>query len=812
MKLFTIFIFLLFTLKISSQNLIIQGKILDDQNNELELATVDLLMFNDSTKLKSLYSEIDGRFLFNELSEGSYLIQVSYLSYKTFYSSRIDLQTKKPMIDLGNIKLEMAEKIINGVTITAKTPYIERKVDRTIVNVDALISNAGSSTYEALEKSPGISTDQNGNIKLKGKTGVQIFIDDKPTYLNGSDLESYLRSLPAGSVKQIEIMPNPPAKYEAAGNAGIINIITKRNKLQGFNGNAVAALTRGKYTRTNNSLNFTYNAKKFSVNTNINAGFRNTFQDLNINRYYKNIDLTRSSSFRQNSYIEKFHNFSNAKIGLDYFFNEKTTLGLAFKGAYNPGEDITNNKARVLDKRDAIDQYVNALNTEDHTFKNATYSFLLRHNIDSLGSNIGVDADYVKYSTSNTQFFDNVLLNKNNVKTYADSVTGNIPTAIDILAFKIDYTKPLADGSKFEAGIKTANTKTNNEALYTRTILGKSSTDFDLSNKFLYDEWINAAYVNYSTKILGLDWQLGLRGERTSFEGEQLGNEIKPDSLFTRSYLNIFPTLFAQWVADTSQFHTFSFSFGRRIDRPYFQDLNPFVSPLDRFTFYSGNPNLLPTYSNNFTLSYTFKSLLTASLNYAYIKDGINETLEIVNGIYYSRPGNIDVNKFITCSLEPSFPIGKRYTFTGYVEFGRFYFNSKLYTETLNTSANYLFATCTNSFQFGKGWSAEMRGDFQGDAVSAQLLIKSWGTLNFAFQKKLFKDVASIKLSFNDVLYTRRADGIINNLRLTDADWDSDLDTRNVNLALSYRFGKANQKRQKINSTGSQEEQNRVKN
>jgi hypothetical protein len=232
---------------------------------------------------------------------------------------------------------------------------------------------------------------------------------------------------------------------------------------------------------------------------------------------------------------------------------------------------------------------------------------------------------------------------------------------------------------------------------------------------------------------------------------------------------------------------------------------------LDKFTFYGGNPGLLPTYSNNFSLTHTFKNRINTSVNYGLTTDGINETLEIRERIYYSRPGNISTNHTLSLSVDGSTDISKWYRLNTYLELGHQIFESALYTEQLNASGTYFAANITNSFQLGKGWNADIRGDYQSDVVYAQLLIKSFGTLNLAAQKKILKDKGSLKLSLSDILFTRRADGIINNLKDTDADWNSRLDTRSATLAFSYRFGKSTSNKPKHNGTGSESEQRRVK-
>lgn len=807
---YSLSIIFFFTFNVLGQSYFqISGTIADEKDKGLDLALVTLLNARDSI-IKATYTDEDGSFEFSNIKIGNYVIDISILGYE---SSRkpIDVSGNDTQVNIGKVSLVLSAILLETVTINAKTPYVERKIDRTVVNVDALIANAGSNVLEALERAPGVSLDQNGVIKLKGRSGVTVFIDDKPTYLSGSELENYLKSLPASTVKQIEIMPNPPAKYEAAGNSGVINIITKRSKTFGFHGNTVVSLQQGRYTRSNNSLNLNFNKNKVSLYANINGGFRNSFQDLNINRYYKNGENVRTSSFAQNSFIVKDGQSGNVKVGLDYYLSDKTTIGISAKGLLSKAGDQTDNTAFVRDANQSTINRVLADNNTDNFFNNGTLNVYLKQMLDTLGSVLTIDADYVVYHSGSDQLFKNFIYDRQDKLSYADIINGDIPSDIAIYAAKADYTKPLGTTSKFEAGLKTAFTKTDNEAIYTNTVDGITTPDYGLSNKFLYDEWIHAAYVNLNKKVGKVDLQLGLRAEATTLKGRQLGNVIQPDTSFTRTYTNVFPTFYASYQADSVGNHIWSFSFGRRIDRPFFQDLNPFISPLDKFTFYGGNPGLLPTYSNNFSLTHTFKNRINTSVNYGLTTDGINETLEIREGIYYSRPGNISTNHTLSLSVDGSTDISKWYRLNTYLELGHQIFESALYTEQLNASGTYFAANVTNSFQLGKGWNADIRGDYQSDVVYAQLLIKSFGTLNLAAQKKIIKDKGSLKLSLSDILYTRRADGIINNLKDTDADWNSRLDTRSATLAFSYRFGKSTSNKPKHNGTGSESEQRRVK-
>ena len=805
-------IFLLFsgayTIATAQSN--INGVVMDETGKPLDLATVLLRALPDSGVVQRVYTEPDGTFTLNGVANGRYCIDASYLGYTPFWSTPVDVSGGP--LQLPPFALQPAANTLQGVTVKAKKNYIERKIDRTVVNVDALISNAGANALEALEKAPGISVDANGGISLKGRSGVVVFIDDKPTYLSGTELDSYLKSLPAETIKQIEIMPNPPARYDAAGNAGVINIVTKRNQLQGLYGNVALGYTQGRYSRSNNSLNLNYNRKKVAMYSNVNFGIQNSFQDLNINRYYRTPDGAPLSAFNQNSYIEKKGGSASVKLGLDYFATARTTVGLSVKGLTNPNSSDTDNTALVRDANQELLNTVIADNVDESGFQNGTFSANLRHQIDSSGGLLTFDADYVRYHSSSDQVFKNYIYRPDASLDYADQLDGALPSNIHIYAAKTDLSKQLSRGVKLDAGLKSAFTQTDNEAIYTTTTGGVTVPNYDLSNQFLYDEWIHAAYLNTQKSMGQWEMQLGLRGEGTALKGRQLGNVEHPDSSFTRNYFTVFPTVYLLRKLDSMGVQTLTFSYGRRIDRPYFQDLNPFISPLDKFTFYTGNPNLLPTYSHNLSLTHSWKGTINTTLSYGRVIDGINETLEILDGIYYSRPNNTQLNTFISLSVEGNVPVTKWWNLNFYAEGTHVAYSGSLYTEQLDAKGQYCAFQLVNGLNLGKGWGAEVRGFYQSDVVYAQLLIKGYGTLNAAVKKTILKGKGSLRLTLNDILYTRRADGIINNLRLTDADWDSRLDSRFASVAFSYRFGKAQGEKKRYTGSGSESEQNRVKN
>ncbi len=787
----------------------ISGKI-NDGAKPLEGATIGLYTGKDSLLVKSTLAAADGSFVFDGLRYGNYYMVASMSGFNRYKTGDILLSRDRSSLVLDAVVLSRQENTLQNVTVTAQKPMIERKVDRTVVNVDAMISAAGSTALDVLEKSPGVSVDQNGVISLKGRAGVTIFIDDKPTYLSGSDLESFLRSLPASTIDQIELMTNPPAKYDAAGGAGVINIRTKRSRVRGFNGSLNLAYTQGRYGKTNNSFNYNYRNNKWNSFGTLTYNAADNFSDLDIDRHFKNADGSPKYDFLQKTYIRPTASAFSAKLGADYYATAKTTFGIVLTGVTRTGKRNNDNESRILNATSQLDSTIVAHNTQDNIFRNGGINFNYRHQFAKGGPELTADLDYIRYNTDNDQVFNNYTYLANGTLTNEDRLNGSLPASINIWSGKVDYSHPFKNGWKTEAGIKSSRTETDNVADYFITTNNSTMPDYDKTNHFIYKEMIQAAYVNASKEGKRWSVQLGLRAEQTVSDGRQLGNLVKPDSSFHRTYASLFPTAYLNYKLDSAGNHTLTLDYGKRISRPYYQDLNPFISPLDKFTYYVGNPFLQPAYTDNIQLSYGFKNIFTLGAQYSRTRNNTNETIEIINGTYYSRPGNIGkvINKNISLNVNAN--LAKWATFILYTEVTNIHSISNFYTGLLDTKGTFWYVQPNFQFKFGKTWNAQVDGVYQTDVTSSQFRLLKRGRVNTGVSKKL-STATTLRVNVNDIFYTNINRGIINNLENTLADWRNANDSRTITLSLSIRFGKAISNLRKHNATGAQSEQNRVK-
>lgn len=755
-----------------------------------DLPIVNLLRAADSGLVKTSICEAGGRFEFSLLKDDRYFISIMHLGYQLYTSGAIDIADGNRDVQVPAITLLRSANELQEVEVAARLPFVQRKIDRVVVNPDAQIANAGKTALEVLEKAPGVMVDMKGAISLKGKQGVMVFVDNKPTYMGADDLANYLRSLPANQVASIELMTTPPAGYDAAGNAGIINLKLKKNTEIGMSGGINLSYGQGKYMRTNNGFNVNYRVNKINLFANGSLSQNNSFQDLTIERYYYMQDGAYSSGFIQNNYIKQQHSGKNARVGFDYYMSTASTFGMVFSGSVNNSDVPSNNNADISDAQHQTVSLVNALTTSERVWKNGSANANYALKIDDKGKELSVNADYIAYSGTQHQTLVNTTYTPEKQFVGQTVLNSSLPSDITIKSIKVDYANPFANGSKLDAGVKSSLVTTENIASFYDVVNDTQTPNYDFSNQFNYRENINAGYLNYSRDWKRFSIQMGLRLEHTNLTGDQLGNVKIKDSTFNREYTSLFPTLYLAYRLDSAQVHQFGFSFGRRINRPSYEDLNPFTYPMDRYTYYAGNPFLQPTYSYNFELSHTYKNMLTTTFEYSLTENLISETNEQRANIYYSRPGNFGQQAIYGFTVNGNFQLAKWWTLMIYSEAKNVSYNTTIYGQLLKDSRWYWWVGPTSQFAITKTLSAEISGSYQTRILSGQFLTISVWQMSGGFSLQLFKGKGSVRVNLSDMFYTNQPGGDIRNIANSKANWLSYLDTRVGTVSFSYRFNK----------------------
>ncbi|HXR84239.1 MAG TPA: TonB-dependent receptor [Hanamia sp.] len=790
----------------------ITGKITDGGDQKIiDAATVSLYKASDSSLMKISVTDKAGNFEFQNIQAGKYYLLATSIGHLSTYSSLINLK-EGAAFNAGVLKLENDVKTLKGITVTAKKPLIERKIDRTIVNVDASISNAGTTALEVLEKSPGVSVDKDGNVSLKGKAGVMIMMDGKPSYLSGQDLANYLKNMPSSAIDQIEIMTNPSAKYDAAGNSGIINIKTKKNKMHGLNGNVSATLSQAYYTRTNNSLNLNYRTGKVNLFGNYSYSLWHSHRNQTIIRRFRDQN-TKQIQTIFDQHIVSNHKYpnNNMKVGMDFMATKKTTLGVVFSGNINPGDEKDLNRTNLNNPENQIDSFVIADNSQKIKSKNFATNLNMRHVFDSSGKEFTVDLDYLKYNQNSATILANQYFNPDNTERKDPSqLNGSLPSNISIYSAKTDFIFPLKNTAKIETGLKSSYVTTDNDALYQNKTDSGYITDEGKTNHFIYKENINAAYVNFSQQIKKWGVQAGLRAENTNAKGHQLGNSSHPDSAFTKNYTNLFPTIYVSYSPNGK--NTFSANYGRRIDRPDYADLNPFYYFLDEYTYQVGNTLLQPQFSDNIELSHTYNGFLTTTLNYSKIHHVFSDVLKQINSEHktFQTKENLASKTNMGIAVSANFPVTSFWSTNLFSNVNYDSYSGVIDGGNLNIDATTFMGNMNNQFKFNKGWSAELSGFYRSKGIEGQIVINPMWRLDAGVQKAILKNKGSLKFSVRDIFNSQNFSGSVNYQDI-DAYIKNIRDSRTFSLTFSYRFGKPIKNQQQRRTGGASDEQSRVK-
>jgi outer membrane receptor protein involved in Fe transport len=803
-------------LYVSAQNKIgkLTGIIKDAAGNPIPSVTVSLLKGKDSSLAKTALTDKSGKYEIEFIPVGTYLVSAGYVGYKKVYSNRVEITEAQPERQVNELQFTQSTTNLEEVTVVSKKPFIETKIDRTIVNVDASPSSAGATALEMLEKSPGVIVNNDGIISLRGKPGVIVMMDGKQTFLSPTDLANLLKNMPASSIEQFEIMTNPSAKYDAAGNSGIINIKTKKGKANGFNGSVTLGATASFFNprgtlyvmpKSQNSFNFNYRKDKFNFFGNYNPNF---FKGRNLLEIDRKFISSNGTLLGYNDVVTnfKFRNTNHTlKLGFDYFADKKNTFGFTISGFTFHGYPTP---VTVTDSKDENRQLLSRMisKTEnDNKFQNLSTNLNFRHVYDSTGRELTADFDFVAYRNTGDMLLTTDFYNPaGNATDPTLLLKGHLPSIIDIYTFKSDYTHPFKSGLKLEAGIKTSYVTTDNEVDYRRFDGAKWDID-NRSNHFVYKENINAAYVNVNKQIKKWSLQGGLRLENTIAKGHQLTN----DSTFTRNFTNLFPSAFISYAINKTNSLTVSYS--RRITRPNYQDLNPFTFFLDSLSYRQGNPFLLPQFTHNMELTHAFKGKIITTLNYNTTKNVISQLLRQNDNdrIVFLTVDNVAQFRNIGVSVTVPVAVTKWWNLNFFTNVFNNHYKGIYNADPIDISYTSFMANATNSFTIKKGFTMELSGFYRAKGVDNLSVAQPVYMMNMAAQKQIMKGKGTLRLNVRDPFAWMRFRALTEYSNIY-VNIFSQGDARQVTATFTYRFGKSQQGPQRRRSNASQEEQNRV--
>lgn len=806
MRNFLLFFLCVFTAAITHAQQI-TGSIKDDQGKILQGATVALKKSKDSSIVKLSVTNAAGSYAFANIANGKYFINTSHVGYAIKNSPAFEV-SGEGQVNVPEVSLRRVSGSLKEVAVNSTKPVIEVKADKTILNVEGSVNAVGQDALELLRKSPGVIVDKDENLSLSGKNGVQVYVDGRPTPLSGADLAAYLKTLQSSSIESIEIITNPSAKYEAAGNAGIINIKLKKNKSYGTNGSVNAGYSIGTFAKYN--AGFSLNNRNKYVNIYGNYNYNQSHNTMYMNLYRKQLDTL----FDQRTTMSSVGHSHNFKAGVDYFINKKSTIGVMLNG--NTGENDFSNDSRTPISYIPSGQLAKTLTAANSTAgkrNSGNLNFNYKY-ADTSGHELNIDADRGLYRIKSEQMQPNNYYDKVGV-LYSTRIYNFIaPTDIDIYSVKADYEQNFKKG-RLGFGGKTSFVKTANN--FNRYDIVSATRYFDStrSNNFNYKENINALYVNYNKAFKGLMIQFGVRMENTHLEGVSDGYRwngskfITNKDGFSRNYTDFFPSGAITFnKKPTSQW---GLRYSRRIDRPAYQDLNPFEFKLDEYTFQKGNINLRPQYTNSFAITHTYKYTLNTTLNYSHVNDVFTQLIDTAElSKSFITKKNLATQDVV--SLNISYPFSKKW----YSVFSNLNANYSHYKANFGTGRTvdldaYSFNIYQqHTFKLDKQYTAELSGFYASPSIW-QGTFKStaiWG-IDGGLMKTILKGKGTAKIAVSDIFNTMHWGGtsqFAGQYIRANGGWESRL----FKVNFSYRFGNNQVKAARQRKTSQEEENQRV--
>ncbi|MGI8582588.1 MAG: outer membrane beta-barrel protein [Chitinophagaceae bacterium] len=785
----------------------ITGSLKDDQGKSLQGATVSLKRSKDSAVVKFGVTNSSGGYTFTNISNGKYFINTSHVGYAGKNSPAFEVNGEGEQ-RVPDVLLSKSLGTLKNVDITAAKPIIEVKADKTILNVEGSVNAVGQDALELLRKSPGVVVDKDENLSLSGKNGVQVYVDGRPTPLSGADLAAYLKTLQSSSIEAIEIITNPSAKYEAAGNAGIINIKLKKNKSYGTNGSVNFGYSIGTYPKYNTG--FSLNNRNKYINVFGNYNYNDSRNAMYMNLYRKQLDTL----FDQRSLMSFKGHSHNFKAGADYFINKKSTIGVMINGSL--GENVFANDSRTPISYIPSGQLVKTLTASNSTAgerKSGNLNFNYKY-ADTSGHELNIDADRGLYRIKSNQMQPNNYYDKLGVLYNTRIYNFIAPADIDIYSVKADYEQNFKKG-RLGFGGKTSFVKTANDFNRYDIISAVRYFDSTRSNNFNYKENINAVYVNYNKAFKGLMVQFGVRMENTNLEGISDGYKwsgskfIANKDGFKRNYTDFFPSGAITFnKKPTSQW---GLRYSRRIDRPAYQDLNPFEFKLDEYTFQKGNIDLRPQYTNSFAITHTYKYTLNTTLNYSHVNDVFTQLVDTaeLSKSFITKKNLATQDVF---SLNISYPFSKKW----YSIFSNLNANYSHYKANFGTGRivdldAYAFNIYQqHTFKLGKGYTAELSGFYSSPSIwQGTFKSKSMWGIDGGLLKTILKGNGSVKLAVSDIFNSMHWGGtskFAGQYIRAGGGWESRL----FKVNLSYRFGNNQVKGARQRKTSQDEENQRV--
>jgi hypothetical protein len=780
----------------------IYGKVLTDKRLPADAATIVLLKYSDSSIVSSTITANNGVFQFTGVPPDNYLLLVRAVGFNKSYSGPYLVKTGQT-VNAPDIILSPGAQQLKEVSVISSKPEIEVQPGKVILNIQNSLLAEGNSAFDILRQSPGVHVDNSNNISITGRQSALITIDGKPTNLSGDDLVSILRTMQSNTIDRIELITSGSAKYDASG-GGIINIVMKKGQNTGVNGAISSGVGYGKYGKSSAGIVFNDRTDKFNIFGNYNYSYNKTFHDFTTDRVigYNNIlsDYNTDYNSIQNIYNNVF------SLGTDFFISPNSTIGFLVNGSITDGNINKDNNLKILNQS-VFDSTITANSHLNRHISRINYNVNYSGELNSSGETISADFNYTNYDRSSEEYITNDFTDAMGNTYRAPLLLQNLsPSNIRIWLSKVDFADPISKTSKLEAGIKYSNVISDNELLFGPLVNGVYQSDAQFTNHFLYTENVNAVYVNYENKFDKFYLEAGLRAEQTI----ATGNSVTLGQIVNSNYIDLFPHALLTYKYDEK--HDFSLAYNRGIQRPSYEDLNPFLYYVDLYDYRAGNQYLKPQYTNLIELSYSYDKSFTATLYGSIIGNAYNfpfyeqSDSSKVNITTYKNLGtvyNYGIKIFEPVALtnwwNADFFMDASYQrYVAYPENGK-----------LNKGAQDIIFDINQHFIISKTVLLDLVGHYESPTFYGVNQFKATYHIDAGISKQLFKKRGSLKLNASDIFNTIRDRSYTNyqNLNITGTDKK---ESQIVRLTFTYNFGKTSVKAAPSHDTGNEDEQKRT--
>jgi outer membrane receptor protein involved in Fe transport len=773
----------------------LSGKLTDEKGNTVGFVNVALLKIPDSSLAAAALTDTAGNFSIATPARGSYVLRFTAIGFRETKTPFFEVTDAGFSKDFGVLVLPNDAKVLRDVSVVALRPTIVQLADRMVVSVEGTAMAAGNTAYAVLSRAPGVFIDAEGNIQLNGRSGVTVMLDGKLTYLSARDLRTMLEAMPAENLKNIEIITNPSAKYDAEGNSGILNINLRKNTQQGINGSV--------YTTYNYNFQQQHGG---SVGANINhkSGKWNSFMTTDVSRRVGGRDATFTRIFygTRTTYFdqEAVGNYLNQgpptiRIGTDYSFNSVHSLGAMVSFVKNTGDQDFLTDTYIGNAPKNASQLIEADNISTNTYRNLTTNLHYTGKLDTLGTLLTSDLDYVKITNRGFTNMYNYYTDLTNGQKTQDFLYTNTPSGFDIYSGKIDLTLPFDKGHKVETGVKASRVISENDfSFYFNN--GSLVVDPLRTNHFKYNESIYAGYVNWGGPLSkSITVQTGLRLEHTS----SVANVITTGEITKRNYTNLFPSVFLQHKVNKN--YGINYSYSRRLTRPNYGALNTFKAYRDPYTWYQGNAYLRPQYTNSFSVTQTFRQVYVLTLNYQLYKDAMAEVpiINVDEATTVYTTGNLSKGRNMSLSAVAPLKIMKKWDSQNTMTLS--YTKNETETNLGAVVNDQLFAMLQSNHTILLPASVRMELNLlvRGPAANGLYIMAPMQRLDIAFKKTILKKLdltANVVDVFKTFRYVWTTDigGQVN-------DFDQYFRVRTIGVSLRYNFSRGQKVEQKRRST-----------